>query len=388
MSSYNNSENSSQDLPELIQKALKNDITPSEKEFALLAGFNESEFNMLQTHWYFNESNYWIYLTDEIIRDYFTIEKSKDSNTHFYKRNLVKNYTEDIDFKQVDKNHPLVQEHFKKSFFNMSHNKKYYIVSQECYKLLLLTSKKGKELYLKITKMHKLKDKYILSLMEERKEQDIIIKLKEQKIQEAHKDKIKLKQINTKLRKIHESEIYRHQYYKFRNKNPCFYIISSGEDYKDNLTRVKIGITGYSRNNNYSNSIDQRLKTHRTLWPNLSIHLIIYTNDACLLEKTIKRLYKDYINPTGHEIIHIIHEDIDIFIKKCQYFIDLFNTNKKDPILEFENKENLDEYNETADLINKNSKKFNLELIKDEFPFIKNEVESMSKKYKKYKKLK
>jgi hypothetical protein len=92
-------------------------------------------------------------------------------------------------------------------------------------------------------------------------------------------------------------------------------IIVSGIEPADGISRIKIGIAGcknkgnkctncdFQKNSEKTESINKRLQDHRTLWPQLKVKFLVYTTDAELLEKCLKRVYKEQINPNGHEII-------------------------------------------------------------------------------------
>ena len=56
-------------------------------------------------------------------------------------------------------------------------------------------------------------------------------------------------------------------------------------------------------NEEEKDSIDDRLKSHRTNWPQLKINYIIFVKEAEIIEQSIKRIYANEINPNGHEII-------------------------------------------------------------------------------------
>ena len=129
----------------------------------------------------------------------------------------------------------------------------------------------------------------------------------------------------------YNSRLQKHQYYKFKKTGPCFYIIIQGLEYKDGIPRIKIGICGCPKrkltncphcdgqlgNNKQNESFDGRLQNHRTLWPQLQVKFAVYTDDAALLEKCWKRVYKAQINPGGHEIIENVElEDVKEEIKE------------------------------------------------------------------------
>jgi hypothetical protein len=105
-------------------------------------GFDEKtlEFaKIFQTH-KFNES--WLYLSDDLIANYLTDERSKHTTKHYVNQVLKPNYNKDVDYIEVEFNHPCVQAYFR--WLNLATNhvngKKYYLVSGECYKHMLMTS--------------------------------------------------------------------------------------------------------------------------------------------------------------------------------------------------------------------------------------------------------
>ena len=107
------------------------------------------------------------------------------------------------------------------------------------------------------------------------------------------------KQEHTTLIAKHNSTLKNHRYVKFKEKGPCFYIIESGISSLDGIERKKFGIAGTTEHE----TIDDRLKSHRTLWPQLKVNYILFMKEIDVLENSIKRLYKKEINPNGHEII-------------------------------------------------------------------------------------
>ena len=110
-----------------------------------------------------------------------------------------------------------------------------------------------------------------------------------------------------KLLVKHNSTLKNHRYIKFKESGPCFYIIEQGIpcECKYNVTRKKFGVAGLSKveNEHEKDSIDDRLKSHRTNWPQLKINYIIFVKEAEIIEQSIKRIYVNEINPNGHEII-------------------------------------------------------------------------------------
>jgi len=100
------------------------------------------------------------------------------------------------------------------------------------------------------------------------------------------------------LLKKHNSSLKNHRYIKFKKTDPCFYIIDSGIIYDSNI-QFKFGIAGTDE----KNTIDDRLESHRTLWPLLKVRFLLFMKDVTMIEKSFKMMYEKEINPNGHEII-------------------------------------------------------------------------------------
>lgn len=168
----------------------------------------------------------------------------------------------------------------------------------------------------------------------------------------------KSERLRLKAEKLHEQNIQRHRYFKFGKKGPVFYIIVSGVPSADGITRIKIGVAGCNNSKprkckkcghqpqvkTSQPSIDSRLAEHRTLWPQLQVLFVAYTNDAQLLERTIKRVYRNKINPKGHELIEGVK--VQDLIETTNNYLNMFDTLEKEPSFLIE--ENLELYNKQA----------------------------------------
>ena len=198
---------------------------------------------------------------------------------------------------------------------------------------------------------------------------------------------------NFKLMRKHNSNLQRHQYYKFKKRGPCFYIITQGLEYKDEVSRIKIGICGCARqqvsscphckeeiqNNEQSESFDSRLKSHRTLWPQLQVKFAVYTCDASLLEKCLKRMYKDAINPGGHEIIENVKlEDV---INETNNYLNLFNVYNEEK--EYLIEENIEDYNKISETALKLKKEV-VNVVEDVIEEVKEEIKEKTDEITKY----
>ena len=124
-------------------------------------------------------------------------------------------------------------------------------------------------------------------------------------------------QYNTLLAK-HVSTSKTHRYVKFKDTDPCFYIIESGvpcDDCGNTNLQYKFGIAGIDTDQ--KNTIDDRLRSHRTLWPMLKVKFLLFMKDVVVIEKNFKMMFEKEINPNGHEIIiGVTLEDIVVRLQK------------------------------------------------------------------------
>lgn len=117
---------------------------------AKLAGFNDEELDWVKLFWEpaFNKS--WIYVTKEMVVDWMGYKDNQSTLKDFYTK-LRKEYEENIDYKEVDQNDEIVKEWCKEKFPSTSkpdlgggRNKKYYIITGECLKCLLMSAQTPK----------------------------------------------------------------------------------------------------------------------------------------------------------------------------------------------------------------------------------------------------
>ena len=139
---------------------------------------------------------------------------------------------------------------------------------------------------------------------------------------------------------LYNQNIKKHRFYKFKKNGPCFYIIVQGLEYADGVSRIKIGIAGCKKTASKckkcneeiedpkTESFDHRLTDHRTLWPQLLVKFAVYTEDAELLEKCMKRMFSKQINPNGHEIIEGV--SISEVIDQTEKYLNMFNLHNEE----------------------------------------------------------
>ena len=140
-----------------------------------------------------------------------------------------------------------------------------------------------------------------------------------------------------KLLVKHNSSLKTHRYIKFKKTDPCFYIIDSGIDC--DCLRYKFGITGLDQGNN----IDDRLRSHRTLWPQLKVRYLLFVKNVEMIEKNFKMMFEKEINPNGHEIIEGV--SFDEMIKRIEKLFDILSIKEYYVMPE----EKLKEYNDYVD---------------------------------------
>lgn len=176
-----------------------------------------------------------------------------------------------------------------------------------------------------------------------------------EKLEEDYKNQINKLQIDVETNKInyqsllckHNSSLKMHRYKKFKETGPCFYIIESGIkcECEFNKIKYKFGIAGTE----LTNTIDDRLQNHRTLWPLLKVRFILFMTDVIMVEKNFKRMFYTEINPNGHEIIEGVH--LDDMIERLIKLLDILSIKEYRIISE----EKLQEYNEYVDTTVKNT---------------------------------
>jgi len=271
----------------------------NEIELAKIANFTDKEIEMLKMFWEpcFNSS--WIYLSDELISNYLTDETGKNYIYHFYERILFPNCEKNVDYKEVDKNHDLVKFGSPKirsdenKTKRQPHNKKYYIVTGECLKTLLLQSRcdKGKETrryYIKVENLARYMKDYILLLNQ----------LKYDNLLQNH----------TRLLKKRKRESYTY--------GSVIYIVSH-EAFFSHYDKLyyKIGKSKQNKDENESAFVS-RISSYNTGAPiNYTVHYLCYLDNVDLIENSLKERFSKDLNPANKEWIENINlKEISDFI--------------------------------------------------------------------------
>lgn len=305
--------------PELIISQainLSDDFIPiDEIKLAELANFTPKEITMLKLFWNPCFNSTWIYLSDDIILNFLTNETGKDAINHFMRQILIPNNEKEIDYLQVDKNHELIKscslslasknEDGNEVKKRIAPNKKYYIVSGECFKNLLMQSKcAGKETrkyFLKVEKLSRLMYSYISEL-------------KDKKIENEEK-KYNL------LFNNHQSFLKRKKRTAYE-KGDCVYILSN--PYRKNELEFKIGkVDQKDKGDEAVSAFVNRLSTYNTGLPDdYIVEYVCYVKQSKLIEDMIKGKYEEYFKVANKEWVfgkELL--EISEFIRNCCNFL-------------------------------------------------------------------
>lgn len=196
-------------------------------------------------------------------------------------------------------------------------------LSMDCFRILCAQAQneKGRMMLRMLFTIQRLWQEYSQTQFSVSNEEKIQLEVQLNDEKKSHKD------LQTKYNREHG----RRYHLKFGYKGPTFYIITSGLEYADGKSRVKIGICGCRKNKNPDSperqSIDKRLSNHRVLWPNLYIHFIVYLEDASLLEKVMKRIYR--ANAYSNESEMIVGVPVVKIVQTCRSLLQIFDMNEE-----------------------------------------------------------
>jgi len=290
---------------DIIKKALSlsEDKQLTEIELAELMGFSSEEIAMIQVFWQYTFNRSWIYLSDEMILEYLTNDSSKYAIRDFYKRILLSNYIEGIDYIEVSKDNEVVKFWWANSLTNNSNrrvanNKKYYLVTGETYKHLLLQSntEKGKQTriyYLKVENLAITMKDYIFELMNFQYQQQL--KLQENEMKKLHDN-------HQQLLKKRSRTVY--------DVGNVVYIISNSS-----FEGQKFGKSSQVKKETFS-AFMSRLSTYNTGSPHdFKVEYLIYLEENEHLEDALKIRYEKNLCQLNKEWVK------DVSIKKMVQFI-------------------------------------------------------------------
>lgn len=274
---------------EIIAKALEVKEIDHVK-LAEIAGFNSEEVEFVKLFWDPAFNNSWIYITKQMVVEWLGYKETKDTMSDF-KKNLIKNYEENEDYKEVDKNDEIVKKFY--SDFNpnekIGNRAKFYLVTGECLKGLLMSSntmrgKLIKKIYIKTEKL-------VFIMLEVINKQTIMIQ--DQHIKETKKQLLIKEEENEKIQKQLETEktksltlaikIHNDKIYKIEG---WIYIATSKQYAPNNHFRIGQTVDLTKRMAGY--------KPGRTSGDELYYVFVYKSEDIEGLEKIIRRFLKPY----------------------------------------------------------------------------------------------
>ena len=216
---------------------------------------------------------------------------------------LIKHFILDTDFKLISSASES-SEAEKPRHGGAGKNKENIMLSVDCFKSMCMfsNSEQGKTVKLYYLDLERIFKRFITLEFNNNHQEKEKITLEKEKIT-LEKEKITLEK--EKYVTLYNQIVKKHNFYKFNKIGSCFYIITQGLEYKDDITRIKIGISGCTKrkiskcphceeeleDTKKKMSFDCRLQDHRTLWPQLQVKFAVYTEDAELLERNMKRIY-------------------------------------------------------------------------------------------------
>ena len=172
---------------------------------------------------------------------------------------------------------------------------KQIMLTVECFKMLCAQAQndRGKEVLRCLLIIERLWKLYMET--EFKRQQD--------QLTQAHRENAEIKKENSSLKMFKYNNARRWTYFKYK-KGLCLYVIESGERYEHGKEIYKFGISVEAARQDESGDVNQRIGSHRSLWPNLKLKLLIYTPHSAILEKNLKHMNMN------SEIIEIKLDDL------------------------------------------------------------------------------
>jgi hypothetical protein len=268
---------------EIINQASQiENITPI--KLAEMSGFSDEELDFVKLFWEpaFNKS--WIYLTKEMVVDWMGYKDGKDTMTHFYKQNLLKNYEENVDYKEVKKDDEIIKNFYSLNLANGNisaehelpgNRAKYYIITGECLKCLLMSAQtpKGKI----VRKIYIKTENLVVLMIEVVKQQQLIkmeseLQIKDKQIETLEESNIKVERA---IKELHHMKI-----------DGYIYLITTKQYCKQHVFRL-----------GRTESLNRRQRQHSSARVKNDQYFYVYhrkVENAELCELFIRRLLSKY----------------------------------------------------------------------------------------------
>jgi len=278
-----------------------------------LAGFNEKECKMASTFWdsAYNRSKF--LLTDEMILEELTTETGSTAIANFNRQVLKVHYKEGEDYDEVDKNNALVKQYLslleltRKKDTRGGSNKRYFLITGECYKMMLQTAatKKGREAksyYIKLESLVVLLRDYSAARLQHQLERATAEK--QQAEEERQKSDARAAKAEKKVEEIGAKVSARLltvknfiQGIQAKPKNEYFYVGGSPNDFRDHKSFMGKTDAPPHRLDNYNCK-----KTGDAI---SAFYFCEPCNDAHDVENTIRRHFGQFLVPGTKDVFFI-----------------------------------------------------------------------------------
>lgn len=312
----------------IVQKAINLDTNLNHIDLAKLAGFNDKEIEMVTIFWDAAFNKNWIYMTSEIIHDYFGYKKSDSSSKNFYVK-LKNTYNINIDYQEVTKDHKLVKSYQQKNTDEIiiGNRTKYYIITGQTFKKIAMrvNTSKGDEIcnyFIKVESLCLLLMKYTAEKLKVEnfntlKKKDLLLQIKEDENKWLH---IKSKQ--------------RASYKLYENPTKGLYLGALISDAKDYIYKIGKSIDVNARQSSLSVSTTDlnsfKMNKVYTTYTELQIHIESFIQNL-LKPFCINESRKEHfvINANfADQFIQRILSDVNIYTNDINEYIQLLNDNK------------------------------------------------------------
>lgn len=288
-------------------------------KLAKIAGFNDQEIEMVQLFWDVTFNKSWLLITSELVHNQLGYKKTESSLRDLYKK-MKEFYKNEIEYKEVTKDHELVEFYYKNLPGNISRqdkhggsNKKYYIITGETFKKMCMRANtvKGNETcdyFIKVESLCNIMSKYLIEKF----------KIEQQKQLE---EKQKLLEEKEKALQISESK---------NLKLTTF--IKENEKVKEDGWIYIATTRQYSQNNIYklgkTEKLNPRMGNYQTGRSKSDSYYYVYTyktSKRSVLETLLKKLLEKYKEDKNKELFvlpwKLLHEYVDYI---CSNFNDCF----------------------------------------------------------------
>lgn len=178
-----------------------------------LCSFTEDDEKYIDIFWDTTFNKSWLYVTDHMVNVQFGYENSKYMMSNFNKK-LINEYENNVDYKQVDKDHELVKVWLLSKTTKNNQggfNKHHFIITGETYKSLLQSAhtEKGKltrKYFIKVEHLANITNQAIFKFIEIKKDQQL--QEQTQLIAKLERKQLKLNSFIRNIKTLEKNQIF------------------------------------------------------------------------------------------------------------------------------------------------------------------------------------